>query len=248
MGRKLLRALGWLAYAGVLVLIFAAAGYFSFSRFVRSGGTEVPDLAGLPLVEVEEVAAEFGLKIRNREESERYDDVVPAGRVLRQSPPAGSVVKRGAAIDIFLSLGPQLMDVPDVRGVALQAAQVTLAAAGLSVGRTAGVHTLTARPGSVFEQSPAPGEKVGRASAIDLYLATSSQAGKFLMPDLVYRNYERVRLFFESRDFRLGSVKFESYDGIAPGVVLRQFPLPGHPLRRRDVISLVVVSPASEIG
>jgi beta-lactam-binding protein with PASTA domain len=62
------------------------------------------------------------------------------------------------------------------------------------------------------------------------------------MPDLVYREYEAVRRFFERQSFRLGSVKFESYEGIEAGVVLRQFPLPGHPIRRRDVISLVVTA------
>jgi beta-lactam-binding protein with PASTA domain len=135
------------------------------------------------------------------------------------------------------------MEVPDVRGKALQAAQVTLAAAGLGVGRTAGVHTFATPPGAVHEQFPAGGSRVGRSSAVDLYLATSRRAATFLMPDLVYRDYETVRRFFEARDFRLGSVKFESYESVRPGVVLRQFPLPGHQLRRQDVISLVVVSP-----
>ncbi|MCZ6507395.1 MAG: PASTA domain-containing protein [Acidobacteria bacterium] len=243
MRARLLRAGGWLAYTGVLLFLFAAAGYISFSRFVRSGGTEVPDLVGLPFEQLAEAVADYGLDYRSKEGSERYDDAVPFGHVLLQSPPAGSLVKRGARVDVVLSLGSQLMAVPDVRGEALQAAQVTLAAAGLAVGRTARVHTVRAQPGTVFEQFPPPGERVGRASTVDLYLATSSRAGTFLMPDLVYRDYERVRRFFEARDFRLGSVKFEPYESMAPGIVLRQFPLAGHPLRRQDAISLVVVSP-----
>jgi beta-lactam-binding protein with PASTA domain len=60
------------------------------------------------------------------------------------------------------------------------------------------------------------------------------------MPDLVYRNYEDARRFFQQRGFRVGSVKFEVYAGIREGVILRQFPLAGHPLRRNDAISLVV--------
>ena len=51
-----------------------------------------------------------------------------------------------------------------------------------------------------------------------------------------------VRGFFELRGFRLGGVKFEPYEGVAAGTVLRQFPLAGHPLTRRDAISLVVVA------
>ena len=67
------------------------------------------------------------------------------------------------------------------------------------------------------------------------------------MPDLVYRSYDRVLNFFESRGFRIGSVKYEPYEGIEPGVVLRQFPLAGHRLARDDVISLVVAS-AMDVG
>jgi hypothetical protein len=63
------------------------------------------------------------------------------------------------------------------------------------------------------------------------------------MPDLVYRHYEEVRRFFDLRGLRLGSVRFEPYEGVASGVILRQFPLPGHPLSGRDAVSLVVASP-----
>jgi hypothetical protein len=62
------------------------------------------------------------------------------------------------------------------------------------------------------------------------------------MPDLVYRRYEPVRRSFERRGFRLGAVKFEPYEGIADGTILRQTPLPGHPLHRLDLISLVVAA------
>ena len=62
------------------------------------------------------------------------------------------------------------------------------------------------------------------------------------MPDLAYRNLESVRHFFERRGFRLGSIKFEPYEGLSPGVILRQYPLPGHLLARQDVISLVVTT------
>ena len=65
---------------------------------------------------------------------------------------------------------------------------------------------------------------------------------RFVMPDLVYRNYERVRPYFEQLGFKLGSVKFERYEGVAAGVILRQFPLPGHPLTREDSVSLVVAT------
>jgi beta-lactam-binding protein with PASTA domain len=76
-------------------------------------------------------------------------------------------------------------------------------------------------------------------------ISLGDRSGVFVMPDLVYQDYNRVRSFFESRGFRLGSVKFEAYEGAGDGTILRQFPLAGHPLSRRDAISLVV---ATETG
>jgi serine/threonine-protein kinase len=245
MAGKLARALGWLAYAAALVVVFGATTYFSFSLFVRSGVTKVPDLAGLEESAAAARLADTGLEL-DLAAGAHYDDEIAAGRALSQRPKAGGLVKRGSAVEVTISLGPQLVVVPDLSGQALSAAQVTLQASGLGLGRTANVYADRGAPGTVVGQSPPPGDRVGRATGVDVFLSLEDVSERFLMPDLVYRDYEQVRRFFEARDFRLGSVKFEPYESIPAGVVLRQFPLPGHPLARRDVISLVVSSDSVE--
>ena len=239
---KLGRALGWVGYGLVVLMVFTVAGYFAFSFFVRSGVTSVPDLVAKPEAEVGSLLVDNGLRVRRSYESDRYDEEIPAGHVLEQSPKSGSLVKRGAAVEIIASLGPERLLVPDLEGQALQAAQVELTASGLSMGRIVNVFSLGAAPGTVVEQAPEPASLVGRGSAVGLFLSAASRADTYVMPDLAYRNFEVVRYFFERRGFRLGSVKFEPYEGIAPGTVLRQYPLPGHPLGRQDVISLVVTT------
>ena len=52
----------------------------------------------------------------DREAGERYDDEVPAGHVLRQRPASGSLVKRGGRVEVAVSLGPQVVAVPDLDG------------------------------------------------------------------------------------------------------------------------------------
>lgn len=236
---KPLRWLAWLAYAGFLAVVFVTTAYFSFSFFVRSGVTAVPDLQGASIADAEARVRDQGLRIEWSEEA-RYDDSVPASHVMRQEPRSGSLVKRGALVKTTASLGQEVVVVPDVSERALQAAQVTLAAQGLSLGKVANVFSGRGRPGTVVTQDPPAGASVSRGRAVDLYLNLDNRASVFVMPDLVYRGYTEVRRYFDRRDMRLGSVKFESYEGIAPGVILRQHPLPGHPLRKSDVISLVV--------
>lgn len=238
---RFLRRCAWILYAGFVAAVFVAASYLAFNLFVRSGVTPVPEVEGLSLAAAETRLRERALRM-DRAAGERYDDDVPAGHVLRQSPAPGSLVKRGASVEVAVSLGPQVVAVPDLGGAALPAAQVTLAAAGLSVGRTLGIYSPDSLPGTVVGQSPRAGQRAGAAATVDLFLSSGDPSAVFVMPDLVYRDYERVRRFFERRGFRLGSVKFETYEGIRAGVVLRQYPLAGHPLSRREVISLVVAS------
>ena len=83
---------------------------------------------------------------------------------------------------------------------------------------------------------------VGPGTAVRLFLAAEGRRETYVMPDLVDREYHTVRSFLETHGFRVGSVKFEPYEGVSESRVLRQFPLPGHPLRRGEVISLVVAS------
>ncbi|MGH9465439.1 MAG: PASTA domain-containing protein [Thermoanaerobaculia bacterium] len=246
MASKAVRALGWLVYGGVLAIAFAVAAYLSFSFFVRSGVTQVPELVGRPVQEVDALLADRGLTRRDSAEAARYDDAASAGTIAHQDPKEGSLVKRGSAVEVVVSLGPQLIEVPDLSGRVLASAQVTLDANGLTLGRTASVFAAGGAPGTVVEQAPAPGAQVGGETSVDLYLALDDVAAVYLMPDLVYREYDRVRRFFEARGFRLGNVKFEPYENIPAGTVLRQYPLPGHPLARRDAISLVVASGAVE--
>jgi serine/threonine-protein kinase len=235
-------ALGWIAGAGIVIAVFTLTGYFSFSLFVRSGVTTVPDLVGLPEADVDSRLTDQGLRVRRTYDSDRFDEEIPAGHVLEQSPDSGSLMKRGAAVEVAVSLGPERLAVPDVEGKTLQAAQVMLTSAGLGIGRIVNVFSHGVHPGTVVEQSPGSESRVGRGATVALFLSAASRADSYVMPDLAYRDLEDVRHFFERRGFRLGSIKFEPYEGFSPGVILRQYPLPGHLLGRQDVISLVVTT------
>ncbi|NJL28459.1 MAG: PASTA domain-containing protein [Thermoanaerobaculia bacterium] len=236
---KLLRALGCFSYLLLLAGAFGVIAYFTFNYFVRRGVTPAPELSGLSRADAEALLADQGLRFSLTEGEDRWDDRVPAGHVVLQKPRGGTLVKRGRSIEVVLSRGPQMIEVPAMVGTAGQAAQVTLAAAGLTLGRTLGIWSDAGPAGSVVAQVPLAGALVERSAPIDLFFSLGARA-TYVMPDLVNRDYEKVRQFFESRGFRLGRVSYESYAGLQAGKVLRQYPVAGHPLRTGDVISLDV--------
>ena len=52
------------------------------------------------------------------------------------------------------------------------------------------------------------------------------------MPDFVGQDAEHVRARLETFGFRVGSARYESYEGVPPNTVLKQFPPAGYPLSR----------------
>lgn len=239
---RLLRGLALLAYAGLLFLVFGLAAYTSFSLFVRSGVTTVPPLQGLSRADATNRLTDQGLQLRRVEERGRYDDKVPAGHVVQQRPDARTLVKRGSSVTVVLSLGPQRVEVPELDGRSLPAAQAALSGSGLGIGRILLAFARGQQPGTVLEQDPDPEQTVAPTTGVDLLLAMPTEGERFVMPDLIYRDYESVRPYFEQSGFHFGSVKFERYEGVSAGIILRQFPLPGHPVTRDDAVSLVVAT------
>lgn len=231
-----------MAYAFVLVLVFGLAAYTSFSLFVRSGITIMPSVKGLTREEASTRLADQGLELRQVKEPGRYDDEVPAGHVVQQVPDARTRVKRGSGVSVVLSLGPERVKVPDLTGKRLPEAQADLSGNGLTLGRIAGAVVRGHELATVVAQDPDPDAAVAPSTPVNMLLVMAVPRERYIMPDLIYRDYDQVRPFFERRGFHFGSVRFERYEGVAAGIILRQYPLPGYPVTQEDALSLVVAT------
>ena len=121
----------------------------------------VPELTGVPRADAEADLAELGLQVTVAEE---FSDDVEAGLVTRTDPPAGQEVPKGSPITLYVSKGPDLIEVPDVIGMSLDEATDTLEAAGFEV-------TAQGPPrGEVFETDPGAGSRHRRGTEVTIYL------------------------------------------------------------------------------
>ncbi|KUM40649.1 Stk1 family PASTA domain-containing Ser/Thr kinase [Arthrobacter sp. EpRS71] len=92
------------------------------------------------------------------EVTEAFDEKVPAGVVISQDPAKGTEVRHGTPVSLVVSKGPQPIPVPDVRGLAQDAAVKALQDAGLkAVIAPETVNDKTVPKGAVVSQLPANG-------------------------------------------------------------------------------------------
>lgn len=92
----------------------------------------------------------------------------PQGRVVATQPPAGIEVTLPAEIRIDVSLGPPLVILPELVGLAEERARIVLDSLGLAVGEVEARFRFGFSQGEVVEQFPPAGEEVPRGSAVRL--------------------------------------------------------------------------------
>jgi serine/threonine-protein kinase len=88
---------------------------------------------------------------------------VPKGQVIGTNPPGGGQVTVGSTVAVTVSKGPDLVPVPDVTGMSVEAATKKLETSGFTI---SGVTGSPDRP--VVSTSPSAGAMVKRGSAVRL--------------------------------------------------------------------------------
>ena len=77
--------------------------------------------------------------------------------------PAGGSLRRGGTVRLVVSTGPDVVEVPDVRGLSVDAARRRLEDAGFRV------RVRSLRIGNVVLQQPGPGTERRRGSTVTIY-------------------------------------------------------------------------------
>ncbi|MDR2082727.1 MAG: Stk1 family PASTA domain-containing Ser/Thr kinase [Candidatus Ancillula trichonymphae] len=122
----------------------------------------VPNLVGSAAADAAAALEALGLGMNKQEV---YSDDVEARKVISQSIAAGTSAFEGDSITLKISLGSELVTVPDVRGAGVEKARSALANADLKYSETG-----EAILGLVQRQSVAPGTKVKPGTVVAIQI------------------------------------------------------------------------------
>ena len=123
---------------------------------------KVPDLRNKPLIEAEKTLADAGFKVSVVEE---FSDTAEAGVVIRQSVKGGKTADKGSNIKLFISKGPDLVIVPNIKGMTLEKAEKTAYDAGLRLDKEIKCSNKV-KEGNIISQHIKAGETAKRNSTV----------------------------------------------------------------------------------
>ena len=112
-----------------------------------------------------------------------YSDTIEQGKVISQTPTAGSMAGKGDSVTIVISRGPEKVlpvqvTVPDVYTYREDVAKQTLTNAGLTVGDTKTEYSDTIAEGCVIRQDVAAGTQVNEGTVVNLVVSLGKEPEK----------------------------------------------------------------------
>ena len=140
---------------------------------------QVPRLYGNTPAQAESVLQGAGLELGAQ--SSDYNSDVAEGSIFYQDPSGGESVEPGSAVDVTVSLGPEQVEVPEVYGLSVSAAQTALSRAGL--GSTPIEVEGDEAAGTALSTDPGVGELVDPGSTVSLFYSAGPPPVRTASPE-----------------------------------------------------------------
>lgn len=162
-------------------------------------------------------------------------DTIPEGHVVNQKPGAGQIVKENRHIELTISLGPVLADVPDLVGQDIRVAEETLRNRNLEP-EVEFIFSADYPYGEVIRQDPVSGN-LPLNSVVKLVV--SKGVRPIIMENLVGKTHERALTILSEMLLEQRTARYEPEKGLSPGgIVTSQVPAAKEEVRPGDQVDL----------
>lgn len=222
----------WILIA--VLLVAAGLGLAWTMGLLGPQGVRVPSVVGKTQAEAEVAIVEAGFKLG--EVTEQFS-AEPAGTVLSQSPLPNATAEKGSAVDIVVSQGKEMVEVPTLIGLSEADARKALEDAGLSGNALPAEYSGEFEFGVVMRQSPDAGEQVTKGTAIDYVTSRGVEVSG--IPNVVGMSRSKAEQTLSEAGFKV-TVKQAFNSTVPEGSVVSQNPNAGIRAEQGSKVTIVV--------
>ena len=221
--------------------ISAVVGFYGIRLFTKSADEIViPDLSGKDILYVLETLTSMGLNVKLR--ATLFNEKIPRHAVIAQSPPPGSVMKKGRDILIDLSRGSQEILMPDLRQVSLEQAGLILEKQDIAKGSLSYTFSESTPKGSIISQAPHPFSRIQRDAACHLLISRGRPVSSYAMPELTGQSIAEAKQLMDDYRLPIAAIHSDVRTGEKPGTILSQSPKAGRRVWVETPVTFVVNS------
>lgn len=220
--------------AFLLIVAASFGGSWWWTEYGPGSYLTMPTTTGRDLADVQADLGAIGLASSVEEE---FSDDVQSGIVTHSDPDGGSSVHKSTNVQLYVSKGIDMKDVPNVVGKGQDEASRTLADAGLALGAVTDAYSEEVPPGQVISQSVAAGTSLAHDSTVDVVLSKGREPRT--VPTLTGKGASAAKSSIEA--LGLVASPTEAYSDTVPeGQVISQQTREGSTVYRGDSVSYTV--------
>lgn len=240
----------------ILVVILAlgavAGGWFLMDelnrRNVEANQVSVPAVANMTQIEAQNALTSAELRPIL---DEVHDDEVQRDLAVGTEPTAGTTAQKGQEITLFISLGPEQIEIPaDLAGQSEATARDTLEGLGLSISSVRYVPSADVPRDRLVETSPELGSTVRSGASVELQMSS----GNVAVPNVVGSTQDEAKVALEDLGLSMTVSMVEREAPVEPGTVVGQEQVEGTEVPQGSSVTVEVAeapddpspSPSSE--
>jgi len=220
-----------LALIGILGITLGA--FYIQGMFDGNDEVELQELQGLEREDAIEILEEQNLEY---EIEERYDSEVPENIVISQSPSPGMSVKVGSTVDLRISIGPDVAQVPNLIHERQVDVELILEEVGLVTGEVS-YEESDFPEGVIIDQNPGFRDEVPTGSAVNF---TVSEGRPETMPDLSGLTRIEAERIIRQTGLIPGEITEEFSEEVPEGRVISQSIDSGEVVEYDETVDLVL--------
>ncbi|MDD5021075.1 MAG: PASTA domain-containing protein [Endomicrobiaceae bacterium] len=234
----------------LVIALLGATGYYSFNKIMTSfvsekGEVIVPDLQGKSLIDSLEALSQSKLALLK--EGSEFNQDVPTGIVIRQSPQAGMNVKEGKIVRITVSQGGEIVYVPNLVGDSIRSATISLRSVGLILGEVLKKSSINYEEGIVLGQDPIAGSTVDKEATINVVISDGKpKDGSSLMIDWVGKLGTEAKQWAIENGYAVDIISART-NLANPEYIFNQYPKPDDKLVQASKIVFYVANERSSL-
>lgn len=164
---------------------------------------------------------------------------LPIGEIFLQEPEAGSIVKKGRNIKVWLSKGAALTQIPNLVGMNYLDAKVIAEQKGLIIDKVVSIKS-QGDYNEVIATDPPTNTLLTRGEKISFLINVSEQVAEIRMPDLIGKKFDSALDILTKNSLIIGNVDFISIPEIEKNVIIKSSVKAGEKIPAGSAIDLTI--------
>ena len=220
----------------IVLLLFGLFGFMAMGMFGNKY-LETPDLTGKTEKEAEHILKEN--KLQMGETTREYSDKYPENKIIKTKPEKGERLEQNSKVDIVMSKGPQLAEMPSLYGMSKSEAISKLEDLGIKDTKVKQSYSKqNVAKGLIESQNISPGDKV-KVNNSNIELIESLGTKQVYVDDYENKSFKTAKEELESKGFKVEVSEERNDDKVKKDDVISQSPK-GEEVDEGSTISFVV--------